>query len=153
MVALADVLVGAPDRLPLIRPFKSDNTTGASAMGRAEISLRVIQDIGGWSTLRMPERYAHPSGAEMSRVVGVLTSSTTGTKTGTAPKDGKALKVLSRDDLSRPQDLVDLRALLRVASATELARARGSLALIAARGYHRSRDLMSEMDALFPLAP
>jgi Nucleotidyl transferase AbiEii toxin, Type IV TA system len=64
-----------------------------------------------------------------------------------------ALKVLSRDDLQRPQDLVDLRALLRVASSGELARARESLALIAARGYHRGRDLMSDLDALSPLAP
>jgi predicted nucleotidyltransferase len=59
-----------------------------------------------------------------------------------------ALKVLSRDDVTRPQDLVDLRALLRVASPTELARARESLALIAARGYHRGRDLVSEMKQL-----
>jgi len=57
-----------------------------------------------------------------------------------------ALKILSRDDVSRPQDIVDLRALLRVASSAELARARESLGLIAARGYHRGRDLMSEMN-------
>jgi hypothetical protein len=61
-----------------------------------------------------------------------------------------ALKVLSRDDVSRPQDLMDLRALLRVASSAELARAKRSLALIGARGYHRGRDLMSEMATLFP---
>jgi hypothetical protein len=64
-----------------------------------------------------------------------------------------ALKVLSRDDVSRPQDLVDLRALLRVASAAELGRARDSLGLIASRGYHRGRDLLSEMNTLLPLAP
>jgi predicted nucleotidyltransferase len=64
-----------------------------------------------------------------------------------------ALKVLSRDDLSRPQDQVDLRALLRVASPAEVRRARDSLALIAARGYHRGRDLMSEINTLLPLAP
>jgi len=64
-----------------------------------------------------------------------------------------ALKVLSRDDVSRPQDLVDLRALLRVASPAELGRARDSLALIAARGYHRDRELMSEINTLLPLAP
>lgn len=62
-----------------------------------------------------------------------------------------ALKVLSRDDVTRPQDLVDLRALMRVASATELARAQESLALIAARGYHRGRDLISELNNLFPV--
>jgi hypothetical protein len=59
-----------------------------------------------------------------------------------------ALKVLSRDDVRRPQDLVDLRALLRVASVAELAQARESLALIAARGYQRGRDLASEMTEL-----
>jgi hypothetical protein len=64
-----------------------------------------------------------------------------------------ALKVRSRDDVTRPQDLMDLRALLRVASSDELSRARRSLALITARGYHRGRDLMSEVDTLFPAAP
>ena len=49
-----------------------------------------------------------------------------------------ALKVLSRDDVKRPQDLIDLRALLRVASPDELTRARDSLALIAVRGYQES---------------
>ena len=59
-----------------------------------------------------------------------------------------ALKVLSRDDVTRPQDVVDLRALLRVASPDELARARRALALIAARGYHRGRELLMELDRL-----
>ena len=59
-----------------------------------------------------------------------------------------ALKVLSRDDVTRPQDLADLRALLRVASDDELTRARQALALIAARGYHRGRDLMADMESL-----
>ncbi|MBI4886097.1 MAG: nucleotidyl transferase AbiEii/AbiGii toxin family protein [Acidobacteria bacterium] len=60
-----------------------------------------------------------------------------------------ALKVLSRDDARRPQDLVDLRALLRVASPAELDRARQSLALIVARKYHRGRDLTAELNRLF----
>lgn len=59
-----------------------------------------------------------------------------------------ALKILSRDDVARPQDLVDLRALFRVVSPVELAVARQALALIAARGYHRGRDLATEMDRL-----
>jgi hypothetical protein len=54
-----------------------------------------------------------------------------------------ALKVLSRDDVTRPQDLVDLRALLRVASSAELARAQESLALIAARGSQLSSEELS----------
>lgn len=59
-----------------------------------------------------------------------------------------ALKVLSRDDVTRPQDLVDLRALLRVATPAELVRARQALTLITARGYHRGRDLMAGMNSL-----
>ena len=59
-----------------------------------------------------------------------------------------ALKVLSRDDVKRPQDIADLRALLAVASSAELERARKSLSLIAARGYHRGRDLALEIDRL-----
>jgi hypothetical protein len=47
----------------------------------------MVPSIGGWSTLRMLERYAHPSAAEMSRAVRVLTAYTTGTKTGTATKN------------------------------------------------------------------
>lgn len=59
-----------------------------------------------------------------------------------------ALKVLSRDDERRPQDLVDLRTLLRAASIDEVARAREALALIAARGYNRGRDLIPQLDTL-----
>ncbi len=59
-----------------------------------------------------------------------------------------ALKVLSRDDVARPQDIVDLRALLRSASRADLARAREAVALIVARGYHRGRDLVSELTTL-----
>jgi hypothetical protein len=59
-----------------------------------------------------------------------------------------ALKVLSRDDTRRPQDLVDLRALLRVASPEEQQRARDALGLIAARGYHRGRDLLAGLNQL-----
>ncbi|MCY4506378.1 MAG: nucleotidyl transferase AbiEii/AbiGii toxin family protein [Acidobacteria bacterium] len=59
-----------------------------------------------------------------------------------------ALKVLSRDDVTRPQDLVDLRALLRVASEADLDRAQRALTLIAARGFHRGRDLIADMNGL-----
>lgn len=59
-----------------------------------------------------------------------------------------ALKVLSRDDDQRPQDRMDLRALLAVASLDEIERADRSLALIAARGYHRGKDVMAEWRAL-----
>ena len=61
-----------------------------------------------------------------------------------------APKILSRDDVTRPQDLVDLRALGGVASSTELTRAQRSLMLITNRGYDRGRNLLFEMNALFP---
>jgi hypothetical protein len=58
------------------------------------------------------------------------------------------MKVLSRDDIERPQDLGDLRALLSVVSSDELTRTRELLALIASRGYHRGRDLAAELERL-----
>lgn len=64
-----------------------------------------------------------------------------------------ALKILSRDDITRPQDLVDLRALLRTATASELARAREAVALIASRRCHRGRDLIGGLDDLLSGRP
>lgn len=59
-----------------------------------------------------------------------------------------ALKVLSRDDLERPQDIADLRALLRNATPEEMARARDALVLIETRGYHRGRNLLADYETL-----
>jgi Nucleotidyl transferase AbiEii toxin, Type IV TA system len=59
-----------------------------------------------------------------------------------------ALKVLAREDTTRPQDLIDLNALVRVASPDDIERARRGIGLITTRGYHRGRDLMSDLDAL-----
>ena len=61
-----------------------------------------------------------------------------------------ALKVLSRDDERRPQDLVDLRALLRRASRADLVQARQAITAITARGYGRGRDLMAALSGLLP---
>lgn len=59
-----------------------------------------------------------------------------------------ALKVLARDDRTRPQDRVDLVALLAVATAADLGQTRAALTLIAERGYHRGKNLLAELDAL-----
>jgi hypothetical protein len=59
-----------------------------------------------------------------------------------------ALKVLSRDDALRPQDRVDLVALVRLASAGDLAETRRLLGLIDERGFGRGRDLAAHLDAL-----
>jgi hypothetical protein len=57
-----------------------------------------------------------------------------------------ALKLLARDDVTRPQDTVDLRALLRCASPAELTLARDAIALITSRGFNRGRDLSAALD-------
>lgn len=59
-----------------------------------------------------------------------------------------ALKLLSRDDVKRPQDIVDLRALLKGAAPEEITRAGDAAEAIIARGYHRGRDLSADLDAL-----
>jgi hypothetical protein len=59
-----------------------------------------------------------------------------------------ALKVLARDDETRPRDLADLRALLSVAGETDLALARASVELIHHRGFDRGRDLPTALEVL-----
>jgi hypothetical protein len=59
-----------------------------------------------------------------------------------------ALKALSRNDVTWPQDGVDLRLLLSVADEAELLRARKAAALIASRGYDRGRPLGAELEEL-----
>ena len=59
-----------------------------------------------------------------------------------------ALKLLSRDDTRRPQDVADLRVLLELSSEDDLELARSAVELICARGYHRGRSLIEEYDSL-----
>jgi hypothetical protein len=56
-----------------------------------------------------------------------------------------AMKLLARDDRRRPQDADDLRELLLVARARDLARAKRSVRLIEARGFARRRNLSSAL--------
>jgi hypothetical protein len=78
----------------------------------AGISLRVVQEIGGWTSLRMLERYAHPTDIEMQPAVRVLVDltneskvdSTTGTNTGTA-----ANRVITNDEPETRQRVVRLK--------------------------------------------
>jgi predicted nucleotidyltransferase len=59
-----------------------------------------------------------------------------------------ALKVLSRNDDTRPQDIIDLRALIVEATDDDLTMARDGLALIAERGFDRGKSLQTDLDAL-----
>ena len=52
-----------------------------------------------------------------------------------------ALKLLSQDPATRPQDALDLHALKSVLDAEETRRAREACELIVRRGFHRGRDL------------
>jgi predicted nucleotidyltransferase len=58
------------------------------------------------------------------------------------------LKVLARDDASRPQDRVDLVALMRVASASDVSEAYDLASLVSERGYDRGRDLAAGLASL-----
>jgi hypothetical protein len=59
-----------------------------------------------------------------------------------------ALKLLARDDDTRPQDLADLLALREVASRADLELARAALILITDRGFSRDRDLIVALNDL-----
>jgi hypothetical protein len=59
-----------------------------------------------------------------------------------------AVKLLARDDLTRPQDLADLRALLDVSTPADLAVTREAIGLIAERGFDRGRDLTAALAEL-----
>jgi len=56
-----------------------------------------------------------------------------------------AMKVLSRDDQRRPQDRLDLAALLSVATEAQLDLARQATQTIVDRGYSRGRQLVAEL--------
>jgi predicted nucleotidyltransferase len=55
-----------------------------------------------------------------------------------------ALKVLARDDRTRPQDWDDIQALLGEANAADLEEARAALGLIESRGFERDRRLVEQ---------
>lgn len=57
-----------------------------------------------------------------------------------------ALKILARDDRTRPQDAGDLTALIRNADDAAITAARDALGLVAMRGYHRGRDLAADLE-------
>ncbi len=59
-----------------------------------------------------------------------------------------ALKLLARDDETRPQDAGDLRALRAAATPEDLERARETVRDIERRGYARGRDLAAALEAL-----
>jgi len=59
-----------------------------------------------------------------------------------------ALKVLSLDDATRPQDRLDVHALATAATPEDLQMARRALATIAERGFARQQDLAGKLDGL-----
>ena len=59
-----------------------------------------------------------------------------------------ALKILARDDERRPQDHLDLVALGARADQATWDLARGALALVTERGFHRGRDLLAALEQI-----
>jgi predicted nucleotidyltransferase len=59
-----------------------------------------------------------------------------------------ALKALARNDRDRPQDLDDIRALLREATTEDVDEARDAVRLIEERGFARGRKLSAELEDL-----
>ena len=57
-----------------------------------------------------------------------------------------AMKILSRDDDTRPQDAGDLRGLLAVAETRDLDLAYAGIEMITLRGFERGRDLKRLLD-------
>lgn len=64
-----------------------------------------------------------------------------------------AMKLLAMDDVTRPQDRVDILAMLEFADAEELARAHEAIDLITARGYDRSKNLRERLASFLPKKP
>jgi predicted nucleotidyltransferase len=64
-----------------------------------------------------------------------------------------ALKLLARDDRSRPQDFDDLRALLLEATDADLLEAQTAVSLIESRGYQRGRPLAQRLAELLVQRP
>ena len=64
-----------------------------------------------------------------------------------------ALKVLSFDDRSRPQDRADIRALLRTAEASDVETCRRALGLIGTRGFARGRKLLEDLEGFLRDGP
>jgi hypothetical protein len=56
------------------------------------------------------------------------------------------LKVLARDDRTRPQDVADLRQLIAAADPADLASACEAAKQIESRGFQRSRDLVTALE-------
>lgn len=65
--------------------------TGATTMVASGVSLRAVQTIGGWSTLRMVERYAHVDDAELARAVRLTHAHTEQALAGTTPGTTQAV--------------------------------------------------------------
>jgi integrase len=64
--------------------------TGATVMIANGVSLRAVQAIGGWSSLRMVERYAHVTDEELIRAVRVAHTHTEGATQGATAVENTA---------------------------------------------------------------
>lgn len=74
--------------------------TGASVMVEKGVSFRTVQEIGGWGSLRMVERYAHPTDAEKLRAVRITHQHTEAAANGTTAGTTRAVASGEKTDAS-----------------------------------------------------
>lgn len=145
-----------------------DDDAGAEALVRSLLArgYRVLATIEQEATARLAAVRLVPAGGEPDGVVVDLLFASSGieselvasselrelgpTLTVPVARTGHliALKLLARDDSTRPLDAADLLALRDVADEAELERARQAVKLITERGYARGRDLGAALTAL-----
>lgn len=126
--------------------FRIDSAVEQTATGRlATVRLRPPGETGSLLDLLFASSGIEPEIVARSESIQVLPEVTVPVAlTG----DLIALKILARDDDERPQDAVDLRALLRVAGHDDWLVAHQSCQEIVTRGFSRGRDLVGELERL-----
>lgn len=131
--------------------FSVDTAVEQTATGRlATVRLRPPTDPGMFLDLLFASSGIEPEIVARSEPIEVLPGLTVPVAvTG----DLIALKLLARDDKERPQDIADLRALVRIAMPADWLVANQSCQDIAARGFNRGRDLVADAEHLRRSAP
>jgi len=136
----------------LVRSLAADGYHAAATVEHVErqrlATVRLIMPGGDGSGLVVDVLFAS-SGIEAEVVADAETLEVLPGTTVPVARTGHlvALKLLARDDRSRPQDADDLEALRRVASSADIERARTAVALIRDRGFARGRDLPASLHA------
>ena len=126
--------------------FSVDSAVEQTATGRlATVRLRPPGRPGSIVDLLFASSGIEPEIVARAESIEVLSGLTVPVaRTG----DLMALKLLARDDAERPQDALDLHALVQVAQEEDWGLARSACQEITDRGFNRERDLLRALDNL-----